>query len=284
MRWEESKDSAIKEAIFDYNREDCLALQQVANFLVSLASSESTANPLVQQASEIHVESHGRFGKIDFAIPEMTFINKCACFNYQRDKVLARTDPAVRARVRRNRATARPIQKPNVEVRCDPPIRCPGCGATQITSLRNKSHSKVIYDLKFPRTGVKRCVITYYSQRSQCQHCGKTFYSEMYPKEQKTGHALASWAVYQHVALRQSFADIALSIDDIFGYRFSGGIGQRAQTRLAEVYRVTVDKMLKLLRSGMLLHGASVANIIDVKFADSDQLIRGFGGNHHQLA
>ncbi len=28
----------------------------------------------------------------------------------------------------------------------------------------------------------------------------------------------------------------------------------------------------------------SVANIIDVKFADSDQLIRGFGDNHHQLA
>jgi type III restriction enzyme len=28
----------------------------------------------------------------------------------------------------------------------------------------------------------------------------------------------------------------------------------------------------------------SVANIIDVKFADSDQLIRGFGGKHHQLA
>jgi hypothetical protein len=28
----------------------------------------------------------------------------------------------------------------------------------------------------------------------------------------------------------------------------------------------------------------SVANIIDVNFADSDQLIRGFGDNHHQLA
>ena len=28
----------------------------------------------------------------------------------------------------------------------------------------------------------------------------------------------------------------------------------------------------------------SVANIIYVKFADSDQLIRGFGDNHHQLA
>ena len=27
-----------------------------------------------------------------------------------------------------------------------------------------------------------------------------------------------------------------------------------------------------------------VVKVIDVKFADSDQLIRGFGGNHHQLA
>jgi hypothetical protein len=30
--------------------------------------------------------------------------------------------------------------------------------------------------------------------------------------------------------------------------------------------------------------GVSVANIIDVKFADSAQLICGFGDNHHQLA
>ncbi len=40
----------------------------------------------------------------------------------------------------------------------------------------------------------------------------------------------------------------------MFGYCYSGGIGQRAQTRLAEVYRVTVEKMLNLLRSGMLIH------------------------------
>ena len=135
MRWEESKDSVIKEEILDYNRQDCLAVQRVANFLLSLGSPEATATPLVQLASEIRVESHGRFGKIDFAVPEMSFINKCARFNYQRDKVLLRTDPAVRASVRRKRARARPIRKANLEIRCDPPVRCPACGATQITSL-----------------------------------------------------------------------------------------------------------------------------------------------------
>jgi len=253
LRWEETRDLLIKEEIIEYNRRDCLAVQRVANFLLSLRSSEATATPLVQLASEIRVESHGRFGKVDFAVPEMSFINKCARFDYQRDKVLLRTDPAVRASIRRKELQARPIRRANLEIRCDPSVHCPDCGATQITSLRSKSHSKLIYDLKFTRTGVKRCVIRYYSQRSQCQRCGRTFYSDTYPKEQKTGHALESWAVYQHVALRQSFADIALSINDIFGYCYSGGVGQRAQTRLAEVYRVTVDSMLDRLRSGMLI-------------------------------
>ena len=160
----------------DYNRQDCLALQRVADFLVSLGLPESIANPLIQRASEIRVESHGRFGTIDFAIPEMSFINQCARFNYQRDKVLLRTDPAMRASVRRKNARAKTIRTANVDVRCEPAVRCPGCGATQITLLPSKSHSKLIDDLKFTRTGVKRCVIRYYSQRSQCRCCGKTFY------------------------------------------------------------------------------------------------------------
>ena len=65
---------------------------------------------------------------------------------------------------------------------------------------------------------------------------------------------MASWAVYQHVALRQSFADVALSINDIFGYAYSCKVGERAQTRLADLYRVTADEMLNLLTSGMLIH------------------------------
>ena len=36
------------------------------------------------------------------------------------------------------------------------------------------------------------------------------------PRRPATG--LASWAVYQHVALRLSFEDIGLSLNDLFGY------------------------------------------------------------------
>ena len=44
LRWEESKDSVIKEEILDYNRQDCLAVQRVANFLLSLGSPEGTVH------------------------------------------------------------------------------------------------------------------------------------------------------------------------------------------------------------------------------------------------
>jgi predicted RecB family nuclease len=254
MRWEESKDQVIKDESLDYNRQDCLALKRVTDFLVSLGSSESTANPLVQLASEIQVESHGRFGQIDFAIPEMKFINKCARFNYQRDKVLLRTDPAVRASVRRRRSKTRSIQKANLEIRCNSPSHCPACGGNQIRPIRSSFYSKLVFDLKFNRTGVKRWIVKYFSERNVCLGCGKSFYSDSYPTDQKTGHNLASWAVYQHVALRLSFTDVGLSINDIFGYCYSGKFGERTQARLAEVYRVAVDRMLNVLRSGKLIH------------------------------
>jgi predicted RecB family nuclease len=255
MRWEELNDSVIKEEILKYNRQDCLGLQRVANFLVSLGSSEATANPLVPQASEIQAENHGRFGQIEFAIPEMSVINNCARFNYQRDRVLLRTDPAVKASVRRMRAMTKIARRANVEIQCEPPLRCPFCGHSKLTLQSHQSISKQVLDLKISRNGIKRWVVKYVTKRFRCVRCKRTFHSGGYPtKESKAGRSLLSWAVYQHVALRQSFADIVLGIHDTFGYSFDRMFGELAQKRLAEVYRVTEDKMLALLRSGILIH------------------------------
>ncbi len=181
-------------------------------------------------------------------------INKCARFDYQRDKVLLRTDPEVSASVRRKQARSRPIEKANAEILCDRPIHCPSCGTTRITLNHSESKSKLVYDLKFSRTGVRRWVTRYVTQRYSCLRCSKTFFPDTYPTNQQYGHAFVSWAIYHHVALRESFADIALSMYDIFGYCCTGRVGQGAHTRLAAVYRLTVDKMLNLLRSGMLIH------------------------------
>ena len=255
LRWEETRDSRFREEIIEYNQRDCEAVQLVAHFLASLGSIQGTSAPEVVLASLIVSDVPKRFGKIKFTVPEMDVINKCARFDYQSEKVLLRTDTSVRASVRRKRSRSRPIQKANAEIRCDSSVCCPACGATHNTSVRSKPFSKLVYDIKFSRTGVKRWVTRYVAQRYKCSQCSKTFFPDTYPTNRETGHAFVSWAIYHHVALRQSFADIASSMYDIFGFHFTGRVGQGAQTRLAEAYRVTVEKMLEKLRLGMLIHG-----------------------------
>ena len=65
LRWEESKNSLIKAEIIEYNRRDCVAVQRVVSFLSSLGSPERVGTPHVHLASEIPVESHGKFGKVE---------------------------------------------------------------------------------------------------------------------------------------------------------------------------------------------------------------------------
>ena len=196
MRWEESKESAIKEEIVEYNRQDCLALEKVANFLLTLGSSETTANPLVHEASEIQVKSPGKFGKIDFAVPEMSFINKCARFNYQRDKVLLRTDPSVRASARRRHAKTKTIRRANVEIQCGPPPHCLFCGHSELALYSNQSVSKQVFDLKISRYGVKRWVVQYVTKRFRCR-LQAVFYST---PTQRTRKPDTTWQVGRSIS------------------------------------------------------------------------------------
>ena len=149
LRWEESRDELIRSEITDYNRDDCLAVQaQLVHFLASLGALKDRPRQSSQHPRS-PPNSPGRFGKIKFAIPEMDLINKCARFNYQREKVLVRTDPNVRASVRRKRAKKKHVMKANAEVRCGPPAMCPACGSKKVIESVKFSYSKLVYDLKF---------------------------------------------------------------------------------------------------------------------------------------
>ena len=254
LRWEESRDSHIKDEIIEYNQEDCLAAQRAVQFLWSLTSTNAPSSLGLTPVSEIPSDVPRRFRKVEFQIHDMELINKCARFEYQQTKVFLRTDPEVRTSLRRKQSRRSSHFTANVEVRCDPSSVCPACGSSRLTTFRKWHTSKLLFDLKFTRSGVKRRIVKHISGRQQCLVCGKTFLPDTYPKSQKVGHGLSSWAVYQHVALRLSFEDIATSTHDLFGYPLSESMPRRALTRLAEIYRETREKMIEQLRSGTLIH------------------------------
>ena len=96
-RWEASRDLREKQALLDYNRDDCEALALVANRIVDLyrslpANGPSSQNDVVL-ASEVKRESPFplRFGPNTFALPELEIINRAAYWNYQRERVYVKS-------------------------------------------------------------------------------------------------------------------------------------------------------------------------------------------------
>ena len=59
LRWEETKDSVIKEEIIEYNRQDCMAVQRVANFLVIAWLDRRYG----QSSSSPGIRDHSRFSR-----------------------------------------------------------------------------------------------------------------------------------------------------------------------------------------------------------------------------
>ena len=78
---------------------------------VTIASWRTTSEPPCQDGYPVsHVEeldppsSRREWGRADFVIPDFAFINNCAYFDYQRNKVYIRTNPNLkRSQTRRRR-------------------------------------------------------------------------------------------------------------------------------------------------------------------------------------
>src|SRR5262249_21374195 len=94
--WCKTRDDTIKATLIQYNMEDCLALKHLVEFiqhaLISRPDVSSTATrpSTVISTNELFERGTERkciFGKKEFVLEELAYINRCAYFDYQRDRV-----------------------------------------------------------------------------------------------------------------------------------------------------------------------------------------------------
>src|SRR5262249_11541710 len=102
--WERSREESLKERLVRYNAEDCLALKALVDLLTRIAP-EASAGTLAGSTSPAVVHTQDlqkapgrrhRFGRKDSSLPGFDYVNQCAYFDYQRDKVFARTHSRVK--------------------------------------------------------------------------------------------------------------------------------------------------------------------------------------------
>jgi predicted RecB family nuclease len=261
--WETGGGDAIKQKLLTYNAEDCAALRRVTECIAEIVGAAGVegsragavvAPPQVARVEDIPASTTRReFGRGHFAFPELEYINQCAYFDYQRDKVFLRTNETLRrVHARKGRRRARRL-RPNrrIVIRS---FRCPLCKGKAIRRDPDKMHIKLAYDLRITEGGIRRQVIECATPRHHCLDCDRDFLPRRYKKRDKHLHALKSWAMYQHVAHRVSFQRLEEMFQEFFGLRVTYLELHMFKALMARRYRHTVQRILAKLIAGTIIH------------------------------
>jgi predicted RecB family nuclease len=258
--WEQSRDESQKPKLVQYNMEDCLALRAVVQFLARIAPDGTAGGPGDQTSPEVvrtedlrrHAGHRHRFGKKKCALPGFDYLNKCAYFDHQRDKVFVRTNPRLRAVNQRKRRARRMVLPNNklVELPCK---RCRSCNSRKLIQIGGIGRQ--IIDLRYFRDGIKRCVTKYVSWKYRCTKCGAVFCHVDFPQSStKYGSGLISWCIYQHIAGGQNILRIRRGLREVFKLPISQPQLYRFKTAVAERYQATYACILAEILKGPVIH------------------------------
>ena len=256
--WEISRDPSVKEMLMRYNREDCLALKTVCDFIQhamtvhNAPDAQQSEGPAIVNTDELRKQRSKWvvYGRPTFVLKDLERASNCAHFDYQRDRVYARADKKI-ARTNRRRNKSSTASRPNksIEITC---TVCARCGSRDIRTQR-RVHRRVI-DLRFTKTGVKRWVTKYSSRGYRCLACGKTFLPEGWPKYRGYyGEALAIWCVYQNIACRQTMWQVNDVLSDLFAIRLSSRRAYLFKTQVIGHYDTLYDDLRKHILGSAVL-------------------------------
>ena len=255
--WQLSKDPSLKRKLIRYNLEDCLALQTVTNALKKILYNKSEEYPSgdkrVVNTDSLEWENPFRFGRNSFLIPELDHVNRTAHWDYQRNKIYTKSDrhlKRISKKTKKRRIKALPINK---VVEFPPSTSCERC-----RSLRPKGkwkRTRIIYDLKFHRTGLKRWVTKFESHPRLCPKCRAQNYSQhrIWTKS-KYGAGLMAYSVYQIIELRIPQKTVAKSLNQLFGFNLHHPAVNLFKSRSADYYKDTYHEILKSIVNGRLIH------------------------------
>ena len=176
-KWEMTKCEDFKQTLLTYNQEDCIALKKVTEFVCQIIRDLDT-NDLdacgLKYAQNQQLSKAYDFGSQAFVFPDLDYINKCAYFEYQREKVFIRTNENLRKSKKKQKITRKKVHRINEKKVVKIKV-CPNCGNENLLSKEYPSR-KIVFDLKFFPSGIRKWIIQYSTFTYKCQRCQNTIF------------------------------------------------------------------------------------------------------------
>jgi predicted RecB family nuclease len=254
--WATATAPAMKQALLTYNAQDCEAVEVLARKLVELHQSSLQIGGLsldgVVDTTRMKREHPHGFKRNIFVFPELDAINKAAYWDYQRERVYVKTNVGLK-RAFRQRSRPKRALAPNTTIDCPRPRRCPKCNSKKM--FGHGKASKIVFDIRFMRHGVKRWITHYRYHRYKCLACGATFFPKLksWPGS-KYGTEIVAYALYQNIGLRLPTESVVGSLNKLFGFHLPIGKTTAFKEVAAKAYEESYNQLVKDLCSGGLLH------------------------------
>jgi hypothetical protein len=204
------------------------------------------------------------FGKFPSALPEFEKINTAAYWDYQRSKVYVRSDKTIRRSVEK---TVKPVKKVTVKKEVmldDKPASCPRCGGSRLWIA--KRMSRVVFDLKFTRGGIKRWVVRCRYNSYRCAACKAEM--TIHPRATKYGPNLRAYVAYLLIEMRLSYQKIHEHVATVFNITITNTMVHDMKGVMATKYEPTYRRILEQIARGSLVHADETKGVV-------------YGGGHY---
>jgi predicted RecB family nuclease len=246
--WERGHDPGLKEKLIRYNKEDCLAVKALCDFLVRVERGRTAGEGQNEEAPGFTStqdlpkpqRNWPHYGRQTFALADLERVNECAYFDYQRERVYVRTEKRFKRINKRAKLKRLPLTaNKKVVIECG---QCPFCGSQKVRR-KHRLRRKTV-DMKFFTGGVKKWVVQYVSWAYQCGECGGQFLSDRWPRDRSLYQpGLACWCVYQNIECKQNMYQVQETLVDVFRfyvphrqlYVFKGWIAKRYESLYEEI-------------------------------------------------
>jgi predicted RecB family nuclease len=270
IRWEAMSDDQWKQRLLTYNLEDCAALKRVTEFVYAASAAIDTmAGPGVGASGDPPVASvqdldragnERKWGKVRFFHPDFDYINDCAYFDYQRQRVFVRTSKTLKKNHKRQGIHHNRKLRVSRRVQITS-SKCHACGGTNIIRWEHGARVtpkaprvKRAFELIFTGGTIKRRVIECRAPLHECRDCGQRFVPERYERLAKHFHGLMSWTMFEHVAHRISYEMLSEMLREFFGLALCSPEVHMIKSLMARNYRPGYRRLLDKILSGPVLH------------------------------
>ena len=255
--WELEADDGFKRELIGYNMEDCRAAGRVADALVRVSGGAANLDAI--DVSSLEVGFQRTFGKFDAVLPEFAKINDAAYWDYQRSKVYARTNKAIRRTVRKSKVRRRSAIAEKQVTLTDAPNKCHRCGATRLWRY-SRDNSHIVYDLKFTRRGIKRWAVQYHYSTYVCSQCRAEM--TIYSQDTQYGPNLRAFVIYLLIELRLSYQRAIEHMSSLFDVALPNSTAYDIKSATAEKYLPTYDGILRQIVKGSLIHADETRGVV----------------------